>query len=505
LVQIPPPPSAAIQRLEPQVRGGDESLETTHSRGQQRRQQLQLQQLYSNVSVRVNNNGIIGPPVFLGPNHTASQSLRQQQQQERQPRSAQQQQQQQLPLHDYMQGWVSQLVASIFAGIWMQVWFPEWLPYHALAPFPQEQEQYDYSLHGGTITPTPWMLYWNTTSRDLVLAIPIGLVCGLLGTIAIGIMTSARWIRHTTCRLVLQKMTCSTRMTTPCCTTMMRTFLLVLFPTLAGLIHGCLTLYLVSPLHSNDTGSGSSGTMMMTLDGLSFIQRTWNQAAAAAGMTGDDKDHDKDESTTFLYTRQTLFILTLVQIVAMAVSLGWGLVGGVIVPMLVAGLCLGLALVNDANDDDKFLHLPISLTVPCCMAAMAVSICPIPLSMTLGMSSIFRFQTSSSDDNLKIMGPVMVACLTAWTVTGGTGLLSRCEKAQVESDRTSLSQRAGGGGGGGGEERTGLDQFSNGLSGYDEDNGDDDDEHTGGGLTSDASSDDELLANVRSAIFGRIS
>jgi H+/Cl- antiporter ClcA len=488
VVQIPP----EATRSAPPVR--DEPLEATLS-GRERRRQLQQQQQQQERQQL--QHSTIQPPVH----------------------------------HDYMHGWVLQLVASLFAGLWMQVWFPEWLPYHALAALPlQHQQQHGDSGSGGGAINPKWMLYWNTTGRNLVLAIPIGLVCGLLGTIAICIMVMTRWIRHATCRLVLRKMTTtSTTMTsTSCGTNMMRTFLLVLFPTLAGLIHGCLTWYVVSPRIQD--GGGSDSTLMM--DGLSFLQSIWNKAAAAAanatrimaddGHDEDNAHHDNgidDGSTAFLYSRQTLVVLMMVQILGMAISLGWGLVGGNILPMLVAGLCMGLALVKDTHDDDDndvnnctFLNLPISLTVPCCMAAMVVSICPIPLSMTFGICTVFRFHHASStdgdgNDSVTIMGPVMVACLTAWTVTGGTGFLYRCEKAQIESDRTSLSQTAGVGGDEEGRSR--VDHFSSGNSGYDgdendNDDGDGDDEYTGAGLTSDASSDDELLRNVRSAIFGRI-
>jgi H+/Cl- antiporter ClcA len=495
--------STSKTRLDPMVR--DEPLETNVSG---RRQQPEEHEQYSNV-IASNSNGT-SPPVFLGrginsDNHISRQQPLQQQQRQQVQHSAQ------LPPHNaYMRGWILQLVASLFAGLWLQVWFTEWLPYHALAPLPhQQQQQDDYFVHVGAVNPM-WMLYWNTTGRYLFMAIPLGLVCGLFGMVAICIMTTTRWIRHATCRLVLQELTTSAA--TTCRANILRVFLLVLFPTMAGLLHGCLTLYIVSPLIKSGGGAGLT-TMM---DGLLFIQSTWNQAAAASNVTCIIADDiDVDESTTFLYSRQTLVILAAVQIVGMAVSLGWGLVGGSILPMLVAGLCMGLALVNEPHDDkddngnNDFLYLPIALTVPCCMAAMVVCICPIPLSMTLGICSIFRFHYASNNDgdgndDWKITGPVMVACLTAWAVTGGSGFLYGYEKVRkMEYDRLPLPQTAGGGGEE--EERTGLGHFSNGHGGCDGGDCDgDDDEYTGAGLTSDASSDDELLRNIRSAIFGRI-
>jgi len=201
---------------------------------------------------------------------------------------------------------------------------------------------------------------------------------------------------------------------------------LQLFPTLAGLIHGLLAV----------------GCPYAATDWFAFLKVATLHPASLARILPP----------------LHLLRIVLAKTIGASICLGFGMIGGNVIPMVVIGACWGHAMSGWLD------FLPVSLTVPCCLAACPVSIYPLPLSCTVGVILIVG---TNADQTI----PIIIATMTAWTMTGGLGILQRSVVAENTRGATN------------GED--GLEDRS------------DTGEETGQLL-----SDDELLNSVRSTIFG---
>lgn len=198
----------------------------------------------------------------------------------------------------------------------------------------------------------------------LLAALPMGVLCALVGSLMMVCLNLFRSLRVASCRILHEQ--CY----------LPRWLVQILFPTAAGVLHGLLAMY-------NPYLVGS---------GMPFVRQFLTQ----------------DE----LHPSGWLIWTALTKTISLSLCLGFGLVGGPLLPMVFVGLCVGLALAT------LFPVLPTALVVPSCICGTLGSFVPIPL--TLVLASTMAFQLTPEQ-----MGPPLVATLTAFTLTGGVGLLRR--------------------------------------------------------------------------------
>jgi H+/Cl- antiporter ClcA len=233
----------------------------------------------------------------------------------------------------------------------------------------------------------------------LAAAIPLGLVCGLMASFSLILLGAFRSIRAHAC-IILKDLGAPKWVGR------------LVFPTLAGALHGLLALY-------NPYLVGS---------GFPFVaDLVENRESKKIGW---------------------LIMMAFCKALSMSLSLGFGLVGGPLFPMVFVGLCLGLVFSS---------FLPVSLAVPCCMCATVIFV-PIPFTLVF-------FVAMALSLTVQQMTPIFVATFVAYTVTGGLGIVRRL-----------------------GEQRLGVRSLGDDLMIFEEDG---------------ERSDESVLRQIRNVIFGR--
>ena len=114
---------------------------------------------------------------------------------------------------------------------------------------------------------------------------------------------------------------------------------------------------------------------------------------------------------------ETLIGTAFLKLIAMGISLGFGFVGGQIFPTIFAGTCAGCAISR------LIPGMPISLTVPCMMAAVPGSFAPIPFSL-VGLVVVSLVLDGD------MAAPVFVATFTAFLTNCGFGVVQRVLERQ---------------------------------------------------------------------------
>ena len=233
----------------------------------------------------------------------------------------------------------------------------------------------------------------------LAAAIPLGVVCGLVTSLALIMLGAFRTIRAKVCQVLEEKLGAP------------KWIGRLLFPTLAGALHGLLAI-------SNPHLVGS---------GIPFVS---------------DLIQNRDSIKT-----GWLVLMAFCKAVSMSLSLGFGLVGGPLFPMVFVGLCVGLAFSS---------ILPVSLAVPCCMCATVIFV-PIPFTLVFYVSMALSLTAQQ-------MTPIFVSTFVAYSITGGLGVVRRL-----------------------GERRLGIRSFGDDLIMFEDDV---------------LPSDQSLLRGIRNTIFG---
>jgi hypothetical protein len=103
------------------------------------------------------------------------------------------------------------------------------------------------------------------------------------------------------------------------------------------------------------------------------------------------------------------------KVLSISMCLGFGLVGGVIFPMIFVGMSVGMATSH---------LLPATLTIPCCICASVGSLVPIPFTLVFYVS----FAMSLSVEQI---GPVFVSTFAAFTLVGGLGTMKKHGEKRV--------------------------------------------------------------------------
>ncbi len=194
----------------------------------------------------------------------------------------------------------------------------------------------------------------------LAAAVPLGIVCGLVASLALILLGIFRTIRVQVCNILEEKVGAP------------KWIGRVLFPTLAGTLHGLLAI-------SNPYLVGS---------GVPFVaQLIENRESIKVG---------------------SLVLMAFCKIVSMSLCLGFGLVGGPLFPMVFVGLCVGLAFSS---------IFPVSLAVPCCACATVIFV-PIPFTLVLYVAMALSLTVPQ-------ITPVFIATFVSYTVVGGLGIVRR--------------------------------------------------------------------------------
>jgi len=258
--------------------------------------------------------------------------------------------------HDYLEGFTLQMVASTMPFLAMRLISPLSTIAHSIKFKPVNQD--DFAL-------------WH-----LAAAIPLGVLCAAVGSSYLIIYSICCRVRKWFRRVLQQRVGASASLWTSA----------ILFSTLAGVLHGCLTL--MSPI------AGSS---------LSTVRDLWNAAVSTDGAMWTETP-----------TARQLSIAAAVKMVGLGISIGFGLIGGSVVPMAFSGFFLGLALEKSVN------CFPLSLVIPCCLAATPLSCCPTPVTAVIAVSMTFNCSPEQTV-------PVAIASAVAWTLSGGMGLFLHIE------------------------------------------------------------------------------
>jgi H+/Cl- antiporter ClcA len=196
----------------------------------------------------------------------------------------------------------------------------------------------------------------------LAAAVPIGLVCGVTGILAIGLIGIFQSIRVSSCRILDEKLKFPPWIG------------IVVLPTVGGFVHGLLSVW-----NPALVGSGMRVVFDVLRDDAVATHVPWLVASAGGKLA------------------------------SMSICIGFGLVGGPIFPMIFVGLCLGMAMTP---------LVPVSLAVPCCMCATVGSFVPIPFTLVFYIAFSMTLSVNQ-------IGPVFVANFVAFTFVGGLGIIKR--------------------------------------------------------------------------------
>jgi H+/Cl- antiporter ClcA len=231
---------------------------------------------------------------------------------------------------------------------------------------------------------------------DWLLAIPLGLLSGVIVTLGSLMYLKWNWTRVTGCAFLMNKD---------------RFHVLaiggqVLFALLAGLICGVLGfLWSYPSLFDNDVNSWQN---ILPVD------------ASSGGLSPYEVLH-----------------FGLHVLMGVTICIGCGILGGCVFPMLSVGACVGVGI---------SCHVfPLALAVPCCMAGCISGFLPAPFTTVLTVSMMFNLDSNQSTS-------VLLATVASFTVTGGSGLLRRLaayawrmslvveESEEVEDDIADLAE-----------------------------------------------------------------
>jgi len=174
-------------------------------------------------------------------------------------------------------------------------------------------------------------------------------------------------------------------------------FATVFMPTLGGVIIG-----LIAKAYPLTLGDGAMQ--------LKYVIQNSYSGNFTFSDTIKGIDIEKNFQIHGTVTASSLVGTLFAKILAMAISLGFGFVGGQIFPCIFAGTCAGCAITI------LYPTLPITLTVPCMMAAVPSAFAPIPFSL-VGIV-ILSFVIDG-----EMTAPVFIATFVSFLTNCGLGVI----------------------------------------------------------------------------------
>jgi H+/Cl- antiporter ClcA len=249
----------------------------------------------------------------------------------------------------------------------------------------------------------------------LVLAIPLGFVCGIVASLGLIVQGISRTIRLRLTQAFAQPAVHHEHDPLSYQYYPLHGDLLtLLFPTLAGFINGlaaaCISPYVLG-----------SGTDMIKV----LLDQAIHNSSASNGNPLDSYGVHTEGVGTL--STSSYLVLAVTKAVLFSMSLGLGCVGGPVIPTLLVGLSLGMAVSASS------LAWPLSLTVPCCMVATTSAIVPTPFAWMGTVAVMF-------DLDMVQLGPVLVSTMIAFGITGGSGVLRSVAEKRLEIDNRATSE-----------------------------------------------------------------
>ena len=267
--------------------------------------------------------------------------------------------------------------------------------------------------------------YWQW-----IIAILLGGLCGIFVLLVLLLTSLFRSVRIKTCHFLanrnVQVLSQSPSQTSP--RWLPTWFGALLFPTLAGLVHGCLAVLCPCIV----------GTNLDLIIRCTFNHQQQNQTffddsnpcnnflQVFQYRNGDDDDENNSSSNNNNASPWPFLWMTLIKSFSVSISIGFGLVGGWYLPMAFMGGCFGLFVAHLLPLLLELLHgmefwiriCPTSMVVSCCMAACLGGIgYLIPLTILFYMAYIFHIQTVPS------ITTIWIAMIVAKMVVGRFDLL----------------------------------------------------------------------------------
>ena len=215
----------------------------------------------------------------------------------------------------------------------------------------------------------------------LAAAIPMGIASGIIGVITLVLVGLFRKIKY---RISIRLRNRGIPMR----------IIKIIIPTLGGLLFGLIAVAFPLTL-----GDGASQLPKV-------VQHSYATETTIHLPNGTDVTKHIEATLTPSILIGTLFA----KILAMAISLSFGMVGGNIFPCIFAGTCAGCSITL------VYPTLPITLTVPCMMAAVPSAFAPIPFSL-VGIV-ILSFVIDG-----QMTAPVFIATFMSYLTNCGFGVI----------------------------------------------------------------------------------
>lgn len=215
----------------------------------------------------------------------------------------------------------------------------------------------------------------------LVAAVPLGMVCGVLGACFLLLNGIFRKMRA---KIMLKFKRAGYS----------DAFGLLCVSTCTGLVYGGIAL--VCPL------TLGSGAMI-----LPDVIKAGTQTVASQRGGGEET-----ANLVPIISRHTFLFSGIMKIVSSSLCLGVGLMGGQLFPLIFTGACVGIAIPCYVP------FLPLEVTLPCCMASITGSFVPIPLTLSV-------FAMMKCGHAIDMGATVLVSVTVAYSLNAGLGLIQK--------------------------------------------------------------------------------
>mmetsp|Transcript_45668 Transcript_45668/g.53459 ORF Transcript_45668/g.53459 Transcript_45668/m.53459 type:complete len:614 (-) Transcript_45668:126-1967(-) len=220
----------------------------------------------------------------------------------------------------------------------------------------------------------------------ILYAIPLGIICAVWGFCYLIIQGGCRAVAtRIGQRIVMWGMP--------------QWFVTLLLPTIAGLIHGTISTYYPLTL-----GTGTDILPQLLILGFN-----------STDAIGTPEIQNGDEILSPHY----LLVSAMVNSLVMGICLGFGLVGGQIMPMIFTGSLLGLSIPH------YLPFIPKALALPCCAMGIATSFVPTPFSFILVIVLASGIPTNYG-------AAMFTTTLVSYTLLAGTGVLTAIVEKKEE-------------------------------------------------------------------------
>ena len=115
-----------------------------------------------------------------------------------------------------------------------------------------------------------------------------------------------------------------------------------------------------------------------------------------------------------LLTVGDLISISLIKILALGISLGFGFIGGQLFPLMFSGACLGAGLSLYIGND----ILPIPIAIACCLVSIPCAFTPLVFTLTCTISMMLALGSAAT-------APVFVSAFISYATVCGFGIVQR--------------------------------------------------------------------------------